>query len=167
MIFQTRFNKYVDENNVEVSEAEKMLYLQEGGTIDFTDFNLPEDVVLLNAIHFMDIDGTSFGTESSPRTGPLTFNLVSSVPHAVSIVYYQNATLDMPNVWMVLGTFLPNQINKLYMELDSEMNITVNIVNFGLPTNPSATAPTITVADPVFDPNAPSATAPTITVTNP
>jgi hypothetical protein len=122
-----------------------------------------------NNITFTNINGDYFGTASSPRTGTLTFDATGAVIGGIAVVYYNNATLDMPEPLLQKGTFAPGELNKIYLERDSQGFITANIINGAttVPGIPSATAPTITVTDPVFDPDAPSATAPTITVTNP
>jgi hypothetical protein len=43
MIFRTKYNRYVDANNVEVTEKQYIDFLKSGGTIQETDFNFPND----------------------------------------------------------------------------------------------------------------------------
>lgn len=45
MIFRTKYNRYVDKNNVEVTEKQYIDFLKIGGTIEETDFNFPEDLI--------------------------------------------------------------------------------------------------------------------------
>jgi hypothetical protein len=44
MIFRTKYGRYIDENNVEVSQQDLQSYLEADGTIFETDFNFPNDV---------------------------------------------------------------------------------------------------------------------------
>jgi hypothetical protein len=44
MIYRTKYNRYVDKDNVEVSESDLKEYLEANGTILETDFNFPDDV---------------------------------------------------------------------------------------------------------------------------
>ena len=44
MIFRTKYNRYVDANNVEVSQQDLQTYLEADGTIYETDFNFPNDL---------------------------------------------------------------------------------------------------------------------------
>jgi hypothetical protein len=44
MIFRTKYNRYIDENNVEVSQMDLQSYLEADGTIFETDFNFPNDL---------------------------------------------------------------------------------------------------------------------------
>jgi hypothetical protein len=44
MIFRTKYNRYVDTNNVEVSQQDLQSYLEADGTIYETDFNFPNDL---------------------------------------------------------------------------------------------------------------------------
>jgi hypothetical protein len=43
MIYVTKYNQYIDENNVLVSEADLLAYLQADGTVLPTDFVFPND----------------------------------------------------------------------------------------------------------------------------
>jgi hypothetical protein len=122
-----------------------------------------------NNITFTNVNGDYFGTVTAPRSGTLTFDITGAVTGGIAVVYYNDATLTLPETLFLKGTFAPGELNKIYLERDSQGFITANIVNGSavVPGVASATAPTITVTDPVFDPDAPAATAPTITVTNP
>lgn len=82
-----------------------------------------------NNITFKSNIGDYFGKVTAPRTGTLTFDTTDAVTCGIAIVYYQNATLQMPNVWRTIGTFAPNELNKIYLERDSEGYITCNIVS--------------------------------------
>lgn len=44
-IFRTKYNRYVDENNIEVTHQQYVDYLQNNGVIEETDFNFPEDIM--------------------------------------------------------------------------------------------------------------------------
>ena len=44
MIFRTKYNRYVDANNVEVTEKQYIDFLKSGGTIEETDFNFDDDL---------------------------------------------------------------------------------------------------------------------------
>jgi len=44
MIFRTKYNRYIDANNVEVTEKQYIDFLKSGGTIQETDFNFPNDL---------------------------------------------------------------------------------------------------------------------------
>lgn len=44
MIFRTKYNRYVDANNVEVTEKQYIDFLKSGGTIEETDFNFEDDL---------------------------------------------------------------------------------------------------------------------------
>lgn len=44
MIYRTKFNRFVNEENKEVSESEYIAYLEKGGVILETDFNFEDDV---------------------------------------------------------------------------------------------------------------------------
>jgi hypothetical protein len=155
MIFRTKYNRYVDANNVEVSQQDLQSYLEADGTIYETDFNFPEDEVLLNSINFTDIFGTYFGTASEPRTGSLTFDMTGAVTGGIAVVYYNNTTLDMPETLFLKGTFAPDELNKIYLERDSQGFITANIINNSGVTPPSIpAAPTnITLVQSDIDPS--------------
>lgn len=43
MIFRTKYGRYIDKNNVEVSQMDLQSYLEADGTIYETDFNFPND----------------------------------------------------------------------------------------------------------------------------
>ena len=43
MIYRTKYGRYIDENNVEVSQMDLQSYLEADGTIFETDFNFPND----------------------------------------------------------------------------------------------------------------------------
>lgn len=45
MIYRTKYGRYIDENNIEVSQMDLQLYLESDGTIFETDFNFPEDLI--------------------------------------------------------------------------------------------------------------------------
>lgn len=101
-----------------------------------------------NNITFKNVLGDYFGTITTPRTGTLTFDTTDAVTGGISVVYYNNATLAIPSVWRTIGTFVPNELNKIYLERDSEGYITCNIVAPAISNEPSATIPTITVTNP-------------------
>jgi hypothetical protein len=44
MIYRTKYGRYIDENNVEVSQMDLQSYLEADGTIYETDFNFPNDL---------------------------------------------------------------------------------------------------------------------------
>jgi hypothetical protein len=44
MIFRTKYGRYIDKNNIEVSRQDLQTYLEADGTIYETDFNFPNDV---------------------------------------------------------------------------------------------------------------------------
>jgi hypothetical protein len=44
MIFRTKYGRYIDENNIEVSQMDLQSYLEADGTIYETDFNFPNDL---------------------------------------------------------------------------------------------------------------------------
>lgn len=101
-----------------------------------------------NNITFKNTIGDYFGKVTTPRTGALTFDITDAVTGGVSIVYYQDATLQMPSVWLQTGMeFLPNQINKLYFERDSEGYITMNIINAGVDVTAPSTIGTLTITN--------------------
>jgi hypothetical protein len=119
-----------------------------------------------NNITFTNVAGDFFGTAAAPRTGLLTIDDTNAVLGGNVCIFYNNSSLEItPSVNLILGDFIPNELNVIFILRASNGFLIANIVNEGLLI--SATAPTITVTDPVFDPDAPAATAPTITVTNP
>lgn len=110
---------------------------------DITESKLISNQYDSNIIYFSNTIGDYYGKISEPLTGTLTFSHVGAVTGGISIIYYNNSTLDMPNTWLTIGNFIPNQINKIYLERDSEGNITANIINTN--TIPHFTAPEIVV----------------------
>ena len=82
-----------------------------------------------NNLTFTNTTGDYFGTESSPRTGTLTFDMTGAVRGGIAVCYYQDATLDIPATLFTLGQFKANAVNKLYFERDGDGNVTCNIVN--------------------------------------
>jgi hypothetical protein len=44
MIFRTKYGRYINENNIEVSQMDLQSYLEADGTIYETDFNFPNDL---------------------------------------------------------------------------------------------------------------------------
>jgi hypothetical protein len=155
MIFRTKYGRYIDENNVEVSETDLRNYLQSGGIITPTNFIFPEDEAIDNRITFAKVIGDYFGTVTEPKTGTLTFDMTNAVIGGIAVVYYNNSTLSMPSCFLQIGTFAPNVLNKIYLERDSEGNITANIVNDSGVTPPSIpAAPTnITLVQSEIDPS--------------
>ena len=98
-----------------------------------------------NNITFTNTTGDYFGTYSTPRTGTLTWDETNAVDGGIAVVYYQNYALDIPTTIFTLGNFDDTEINKLYLERDSEGNITCNIVNNLEGGSTFETAPVITV----------------------
>ena len=121
--------------------------------IGFANFNLgeaapsPSNIYNQNNITFTNNVGDYFGSVDSPRTGILTFDTAGAVRGGIAIIYYQNATLQMPSVWRTRGNFVPNEVNKIYLERDGEGFVTCNIISTSSDSTPTATAPTITVTD--------------------
>jgi hypothetical protein len=122
-----------------------------------------------NNITFTNVNGDFFGTAAAPRTGALTIDTTGAVLGGNACVFYNNATLNVtPTPDLIVGNFAPDELNAIFILRSGGGFLIANIINSGsTPGTPSATAPTITVTDPIFNPNAPAATAPTITVTNP
>ena len=85
-----------------------------------------------NNITFTNVNGDYFGIASAPRTGTLTFDFTDAVTGGIAVVYYNNATLELPTRWLTIGTFVPNEINKIYLERDSEGLITCNIISIAV-----------------------------------
>lgn len=100
-----------------------------------------------NNITFKNPIGDYFGKVTAPRTGTLTFDTTDAVTGGIAIVYYNNATLDIPSVWLTVGDFIAGEINKLYFERDSEGYITLNILNAGGDVTPPSTIGTLTITD--------------------
>jgi hypothetical protein len=92
---------------------------------------MPESTVdEVNAITFLNTNGAYFGKFASARTGTLTFDTTDAVTGAISVVYYNNPTLDIPvTPIFTSGTFVPSVVNKLYFERDEDNNYTLNIIN--------------------------------------
>jgi hypothetical protein len=44
MIYRTKYGRYIDKNNIEVSQQDLQSYLEADGTIYETDFNFPNDL---------------------------------------------------------------------------------------------------------------------------
>jgi hypothetical protein len=44
MIFRTKYGRYINENNIEISQQDLQSYLEADGTIYETDFNFPNDL---------------------------------------------------------------------------------------------------------------------------
>jgi len=82
-----------------------------------------------NNITFQNTAGDYFGTLANPRSNTLTFDPTDAVGGAISTVWYQNATLDIPALGIIKGTFDPVGVNKLYFERDHQGEIIGNIVN--------------------------------------
>jgi hypothetical protein len=102
-----------------------------------------------NNITFTNVNGDYFGTVTAPRTGTLTFDITGAVTGGIAVVYYTGAALAMPETLFLKGTFAPDELNKIYLERDSQGFITANIINGSIEVGtPSATAPTITVTNP-------------------
>ena len=100
-----------------------------------------------NNITFKNVLGDYFGTVTTPITGTLTFDTTDAVTGGISVVYYNNSTLDIPSVWLSVGDFIAGEINKLYFERDSEGYITLNILNAGGDVTPPSTIGTLTITD--------------------
>ena len=100
-----------------------------------------------NNITFKNVLGDYFGTITTPRTGTLTFDATDAVTGGISVVYYNNSTLDIPSVWLSVGDFIAGEINKLYFERDSEGYVTLNILNAGGDVTPPSTIGTLTITD--------------------
>jgi len=91
---------------------------------------IKSNVIDSNTITFTNVIGNYFGTYSTPRTGALTFDNTNAVTGGVSIVYYINPTLDISgNPKFGINNFKPNEINKLYVEIDSEGVYTMNVIS--------------------------------------
>jgi hypothetical protein len=112
------------------------------------------NVYEVNDITFVNNIGDYFGKFLTPRTGAITFDETGAVTGAISVVYYNNSTLDIPITPILTnGSFLPNELNKLYFERDADNNYTLNIINEGV-------AP---IVDYFFSPNSINETYGTLT----
>jgi hypothetical protein len=126
-----------------------------------------------NNITFKKNNGDFFGTVTAPRTGVLTFDMTDAITGGNAVVYYQNATLQMPSTWLTVGVFAPNVLNKIYLERDSEGYITANILNVSTvppaDTTPPSTIGTLTITNEDITPPAdttPPSTIGTLTIIN-
>jgi len=87
-----------------------------------------------NTITFTNVIGDYFGTKTTPRTGTLSFDDTNAVTGGISVVNYNNPTDDYPKTSIITtGDFIPNVLNKLYIERDSEGFTYMNITNNPIP----------------------------------
>lgn len=130
------------------------------------------DVIQSNTIPFTKAGaGSQVGRAHQPRTGHLIFDDSNAIPGGCAFVYYQGTSISFSETPLFLfGTLDAEGLNIVFIIRDVDGNFIVNIQSNATgspvdPTTPTATAPTITVTDPVG--GTPTATAPTITVTDP
>lgn len=87
------------------------------------------DVVDSSNIKFLSSIGTYYGSYTSPRSGSLVLDTSDSVVGGISVVYYENPTLDIDKTpTHVSGELASSGVNKLYIEVDQEKNITISIL---------------------------------------
>jgi hypothetical protein len=129
------------------------------------------DVIQSNTIPFTKAGaGSQVGRAHQPRTGHLIFDDSNAIPGGCAFVYYQGTSISFSETPLFLfGTLDAEGLNIVFIIRDVDGNFIVNIQSNATgspvdPTTPTATAPTITVTDPVG--GTPTATAPTITVTD-
>ena len=91
---------------------------------------IQSNVIESNNITFTNVIGDYFGKFAVPRTGALTIDNTNAVTGAISVVYYQNSTLDIDvTPIFIKGDALdPIGVNVLYIIRDADDNYTVNII---------------------------------------
>lgn len=118
--------------------------------------------------------GTWVGTPLNPLTSVITLSTTEAVNGGIAAVYYKGAsepTFSGGTVVLKSGTIVENELCLVWIIYDKtnnsfHVNIQSGATGSTPPGNtPTATAPVITVTNPVA--GTPSATAPVITVTDP
>jgi hypothetical protein len=117
-------------------QSSDLIPISNGGVVSTGSTQLQQ-----NNITFKKNNGDFFGTVTAPRTGVLTFDMTDAVTGGNAVVYYQNATLQIPSTWLTVGTFAPNVVNQIFLLKDSEGNITANILNGSTVAPPPPTIP--------------------------